>query len=231
MMHDPQSRTSANTARRHPSALPWLVVAALGAVWLLLGQHLAAQAGIHPVLTSGLPQAAAAGGGNTLQTAMAPPRRTTSRTARPQHPQTATATASPSARVPSAAPLAARAVAFALAQVGKPYEWGAEGPNTYDCSGLTWRAWTHAGLAWSRMTARDQWRWLHDTAHGHDVPATGPRAGDLLFYATDPNDPATIHHVAMAIGHGRMVEAYAPGFPVRVTPIRENGRFTAAFPG
>jgi len=108
--------------------------------------------------------------------------------------------------------------------------WGAEGPDAYDCSGLVWRAWSDAGLSWVRMAARDQWRFLHDTAHGQAVAAASLRAGDLLFYADDPHDPATIHHVAMDVGGGRMVEAYAEGVPVRVTPIRWDGMSAAVRP-
>ena len=55
----------------------------------------------------------------------------------------------------------ARAVAFALSQQGKPYEYGAEGPDAYDCSGVVWLAWQHAGLRWELMSAAAQWRWLH----------------------------------------------------------------------
>jgi len=119
-------------------------------------------------------------------------------------------------------------VAFALAQRGKPYRWGAEGPDAYDCSGLVWRAWRHAGLVWARMSAAEQWQWLYE--HGLDVPANGLRPGDLLFYANDPHDPASIHHVAMAIGRGRMVEAPEPRVSVRVRPLRYSGLFAAIRP-
>jgi cell wall-associated NlpC family hydrolase len=77
-----------------------------------------------------------------------------------------------------------RAVAVALAQQGKPYELGAEGPDADDCSGLTWLAWQHAGLGWERMSAAGQWQWLH---RGRDVPATQLHPGDLLFYANNPH--------------------------------------------
>jgi len=105
---------------------------------------------------------------------------------------------------------------------------GAEGPSVYDCSGLTWLAWQHAGLSWERMSAAGQWQWLHQ--RGHDVAANQLRAGDLVFYANDPSDPASIHHVAMAVGDGRVVEAPAPGIPVRVVPVRWDGLFAAARP-
>ncbi len=117
---------------------------------------------------------------------------------------------------------------FALAQQGKPYQWGAEGPDAYDCSGLTWLAWQHAGLSWERMSAAGQWQWLHH--RGRDVPATQLRPGDLLFYAGDPHDPASIHHVAMAIDGRRMVEAPQPGIPVRMVPVRWNGFYASARP-
>jgi cell wall-associated NlpC family hydrolase len=78
------------------------------------------------------------------------------------------------------------------------------------------------------MSAAGQWQWLHD--RGHDVPAKQVGPGDLLFYANNPHDPATIHHLAMAIGNGRMVEAPTPGIPVRVVPVRWAGLFAAARP-
>jgi cell wall-associated NlpC family hydrolase len=78
------------------------------------------------------------------------------------------------------------------------------------------------------MSAGGQWQWLHD--HGHDLPTTKVGPGDLLFYANDRSDPASIHHVAMAIDHGRMVEAPEPGVPVRVWPLRFSDLFAAARP-
>jgi cell wall-associated NlpC family hydrolase len=196
--------------RPRPPAWPWLLVAALGAAWLFVAQPRAEGAGIHLAITTGLPASAPT---TTVTTQPTPASRLTP-------PSTATR--------PSAS--AARAVAFALAQRGKPYVWGAEGPDAYDCSGLTFRAWQDAGLLWERMTAAGQWRYLRDPAHGHPVPASQLQPGDLLFYAADPHDPASIHHAAMAIGAGRMVEAYAPGVPVRTTSIRWSGFYAAARP-
>jgi cell wall-associated NlpC family hydrolase len=93
-------------------------------------------------------------------------------------------------------PRAARAVAFALAQRGKPYRWGAEGPGAFDCSGLTWAAWRAAGRTIPR-TAAGQLAGL-PRARGRLQP------GDLVIYRT--NGPSR-RHVAMVVGHGRMVEA------------------------
>jgi cell wall-associated NlpC family hydrolase len=106
-------------------------------------------------------------------------------------------------------PAAARAVAFALAQRGKPYRWGADGPDAFDCSGLTWAAWRAAGVAIPR-TAAGQLAGL---------PKVGGRIqpGDLLIYAS--NGPSR-RHVAMVVSSGRMVEALGRGVPVRSTGLR-----------
>jgi cell wall-associated NlpC family hydrolase len=105
----------------------------------------------------------------------------------------ATPTAPATRRPP---PRAARAVAFALAQRGKPYRWGAEGPGAYDCSGLTWAAWRAAGVPIPR-TAAGQLAGL-PRVRGRLRP------GDLIIYRT--NGPSR-RHVAMIVGRGRMVEA------------------------
>jgi cell wall-associated NlpC family hydrolase len=115
----------------------------------------------------------------------------------------------PAATAMAPAGVAARAVAFALAQRGKPYRWGAAGPDAFDCSGLTWAAWRRAGVTIPR-TAAGQLAAL--------PRATGPlRPGDLLVY---PSAGPSRRHVAMVIGPGRMVEARGTGIPVRVRPIR-----------
>ena len=114
---------------------------------------------------------------------------------------------------------AARAVAFALAQRGKPYRWGAQGPHAFDCSGLTWAAWRAAGVTIPR-TAAGQLAGL---------PRVRDRVqpGDLLIYRTD--GPSR-RHVAMVVGRGRMVEALGRGIPVRSTRIR-GGWLGAVRPG
>jgi cell wall-associated NlpC family hydrolase len=108
---------------------------------------------------------------------------------------------------------------WALSQLGKPYQWGAAGPYTYDCSGLTMEAWAHAGVQLLHYTG---YQWVE----GPHVPLDQLRRGDLLFYATNNSDPATIHHVGIYIGNGMMVDApftgafvridsiYAPGYPI-----------------
>jgi cell wall-associated NlpC family hydrolase len=116
-------------------------------------------------------------------------------------------------------PRAGRAVAFALAQRGKPYRWGAEGPHAFDCSGLTWAAWRAAGMTIPR-TAAGQLAGL-PRARGR------LQAGDLVIYAS--RGPSR-RHVAMVVGRGRMVEAPGRGIPVRSTSLR-TGYLGAVRPG
>jgi cell wall-associated NlpC family hydrolase len=97
-------------------------------------------------------------------------------------------------------PLAKAAVAFAKAQTGKPYKWGATGPASYDCSGLVLAAYRAAGLTTPRVAA-DQY------GTGKSVPLDQAQAGDLLFYASDVAKPATIYHVVIYVGAGQIVDA------------------------
>jgi peptidoglycan DL-endopeptidase CwlO len=133
----------------------------------------------------------------------------------------------PAGATPAVSPQAAVAVAYARGQIGKPYAWGAEGPGAFDCSGLTWAAWHHAGLGWQRMTAAQQWHSLR----AHEVIRAHLRPGDLVFYAWRLGDWQSIHHVGLYVGYGLMVEAPRPGAPVRLASINRGGWFGAARPG
>ncbi|MEV5601653.1 NlpC/P60 family protein [Streptomyces sp. NPDC052299] len=97
-----------------------------------------------------------------------------------------------------AGPLGKKAVAFATAQIGKPYVWGAEGPKSYDCSGLTSQAWAAAGRPIPR-TSQEQWRLLPHIA------IKDMRPGDLIIYHADAT------HVGMYVGNGQIVHAPRPG--------------------
>jgi cell wall-associated NlpC family hydrolase len=97
----------------------------------------------------------------------------------------------------------AKAVEVAMAQVGKPYSWGGNGPNSFDCSGLTSFAWAQAGVDLPR-TSRDQY------AGTTRISRSDLRPGDLVFYHSP------VSHVAMYIGDGRVVEAPNSGNNVRV---------------
>ncbi|AWI28458.1 C40 family peptidase [Streptomyces tirandamycinicus] len=90
------------------------------------------------------------------------------------------------------------AVAFATEQIGKPYVWGAEGPGSYDCSGLTSQAWAAAGRGIPR-TSQEQWRLLPR------VDIKDMRPGDLIIYHADAS------HVGMYVGDGAIVHAPRPG--------------------
>jgi cell wall-associated NlpC family hydrolase len=105
---------------------------------------------------------------------------------------------------------AAAAVSVAEAQIGKPYVWGAAGPNSFDCSGLVMYAYAHAGVSIDHFTG-DQWN------EGAHLRRDHLRPGDLVFFAYDTSNPATIHHVGMYIGNGEMVEAPHTGANVQIS--------------
>jgi cell wall-associated NlpC family hydrolase len=109
---------------------------------------------------------------------------------------------------------ARKAVAVALAQLGSPYVWGASGPGTFDCSGLTSFAYAAAAVTIPRVS-RAQFAGYasHPVDPLHLVP------GDLVFFADTPTNPATIHHVGVYIGKGLMVEAPHTGAVVRISSI------------
>lgn len=98
------------------------------------------------------------------------------------------------------------AVQFALAQVGKPYVFGAAGPGSYDCSGLTMAAWQAAGVSLPHSAA-DQYN------YGHHVSRDQLQPGDLIFFYQP------IGHVTIYIGGGLMVSAPTEGEPVAVVPL------------
>ncbi|MET9537852.1 NlpC/P60 family protein [Streptomyces sp. NPDC006553] len=118
-------------------------------------------------------------------------------------------------RTPSGA--GAEALRFAVGQIGKPYEWGAEGPETYDCSGLTQQAWAAAGLEVPR-TSQEQWATLPR------VPLAELRPGDLVVYFPGAT------HVAVYLGEGLVVQAPRPGGKVKVSPIAANPLLGAVRP-
>jgi peptidoglycan DL-endopeptidase CwlO len=111
---------------------------------------------------------------------------------------------SPAPSAPSTRQSAQVAVDTALAQVGKPYQWGGGGPNSFDCSGLTSYAWRAAGVSLPH-SSRMQYGATRRISRGDLQP------GDLIFFGSP------IHHVAMYIGNGNVVEASRSGVPVRTS--------------
>ncbi|OIK03025.1 glycoside hydrolase [Streptomyces sp. MUSC 14] len=105
---------------------------------------------------------------------------------------------------------AEKALAFARAQIGKPYVWGATGPGSYDCSGLTQAAWKAAGVSLPRTT--------YDQVNaGTTVSLADARPGDLIFFYDD------ISHVGLYIGNGMMIHAPKPGAYVREESVYYGG--------
>ncbi|MFD8374820.1 NlpC/P60 family protein [Streptomyces sp. NPDC059688] len=101
---------------------------------------------------------------------------------------------------------AAKAIAFARAQVGKPCVWGATGPDSYDCSSLTLAAWRAAGVELPRAA--------HQQAlAGAPVTLAGLEPGDLVLFFDDDR------HVGLHVGDGMMVHAPGPGSTIREESI------------
>ena len=119
--------------------------------------------------------------------------------------------------------IAAGALAAARSRLGDPYVWGATGPNTFDCSGLTQWSYAHVGIQLPRVAA-DQWN------AGPHVTLSELEPGDLLFWATDLANPATIHHVAMYLGNGMMIAAPHTGDVVKIQPVYMSGYIGATRP-
>jgi cell wall-associated NlpC family hydrolase len=99
-----------------------------------------------------------------------------------------------------------KALAFARSQTGKPYVWGASGPDSYDCSGLTQAAWKAAGVTLPRTT------W-DQVKIGTQVSVASAQPGDLVFFYDD------ISHVGLYLGDGMMIHAPKPGAYVREESI------------
>jgi cell wall-associated NlpC family hydrolase len=110
----------------------------------------------------------------------------------------------------------ASVIAFARAQIGKPYLWGGTGPDAFDCSGLVMMAYRAAGVDIPR-TSQVQWTWGPKVAPGHEQP------GDLAFFAGADGTTTSPGHVGLVIGHGLMIEAYSTGFPIRIASYGGRG--------
>jgi cell wall-associated NlpC family hydrolase len=108
------------------------------------------------------------------------------------------------------------AIGFARQQIGKPYVFGATGPDAFDCSGLVMMAYRAAGIFIPR-TSEQQWSW------GPQVPAGQEQPGDLVFFAGSDGTLTSPGHVGLVIGQGEMIEAYATGFPIRISRYGPGG--------
>jgi cell wall-associated NlpC family hydrolase len=122
---------------------------------------------------------------------------------------------------PAAAPVsggAAAAVAYAMAQVGDSYVYGAVGPDSFDCSGLTMAAWAQAGVALPHSSGAQM-------GSGTPVSIDALQPGDLVFYYSP------VSHVGMYIGNGQLVHAANPSTDVQVTSVSSMPISGAVRPG
>ncbi|MEP6695250.1 MAG: NlpC/P60 family protein [Pseudonocardiales bacterium] len=104
---------------------------------------------------------------------------------------------------------ALKALRTAYAQIGKPYQWGGAGPNSFDCSGLTMYSWRAGGVSLPH-SSRMQY------SSGPHVARSALQPGDLLFFGSP------IHHVAMYVGNGQMIHAPNFGMNVQISPIQSD---------
>jgi cell wall-associated NlpC family hydrolase len=147
-----------------------------------------------------------------VPTTTGPPATTTSTTTSsstqtaPSTTTTTTPTTPPSHNTP--APGWNVAVHYAYAQLGKPYQWGGAGPDSFDCSGLTMMAWAAAGVYFPHL-AQDQYDMTER------IPLSDALPGDLIFYGT----PDDVYHVGIYIGGGQMIDAPETGEDVSISSI------------
>lgn len=111
----------------------------------------------------------------------------------------------PTASAPGAGAQAAGAINFAETQLGKPYVYGAQGPDSWDCSSLTQAAYKSIGVNLPRTT-------FQQVNVGQDVPVDKTQAGDLLFYPD-------VSHVVMSLGNGTVIEAPHTGDVVKIEAL------------
>jgi cell wall-associated NlpC family hydrolase len=124
----------------------------------------------------------------------------------------------PSSPAPGGSGGASTAVRWAYKELGKPYQWGAAGPDSFDCSGLTQYVWGKAGVYLDHYTG-SQWN------EGRHVSRSQLQPGDLVFFGSD------LHHVGIYIGNGDMIEAPHTGANVRISPYYRSDYAGAVRPG
>jgi peptidoglycan DL-endopeptidase CwlO len=109
------------------------------------------------------------------------------------------------------------AVALAMKELGKPYQWGATGPDSFDCSGLCYYVYGKLGINLPRVSRDMYWAGMH-------VNRSQLKPGDLVFFSYD-GGPGGIHHVGMYIGDGHFIEAPHSGDVVKISTLGDRGDF------
>ncbi|HWH25694.1 MAG TPA: NlpC/P60 family protein [Pseudolysinimonas sp.] len=119
---------------------------------------------------------------------------------------------------PPTADAVAQAIGFARAQIGDEYQLNGEGPDVWDCSGLTKFSYASAGVYIGTHSATNQYNRM--SSEGRLVAVSAMQAGDLLYYSVGGSIAATKYHTAIYVGGGQMIEAPRPGVPVRQVAVR-----------
>jgi len=206
-----QAQAAAAQALAGVQALQLTLQAEQKTINALIGKQQAALATTAATQAQAAAQAAA-----TVQVSRSQPR-----TALPATRATLAKAAAPAAAVPVAAvpavanSKAAAVLRYAYAQLGKPYRWGAAGARTFDCSGLTMRAWAAAGVAISHNAAAQ----YYSTRH---VARSALQPGDLVYFGRP------IHHVGIYIGGGRFIEAPYTGADIRISNLSARHDYAGA---
>ena len=119
---------------------------------------------------------------------------------------------------PTPNPGAATAIAAAMRQLGKPYVFGTNGPDTFDCSGLTQRAWAKAGVAMDHYTGSQANQFPR-------ISVDQLQPGDLVFFNVD------LGHMGMYIGNDQIIQAPRTGDVVKITTLNRGNVVVAVRPG
>ena len=114
-------------------------------------------------------------------------------------------------------------VSWAEQQLGKPYQWGAAGPGSFDCSGLTMAALAQAGITVPH-NANAQWQ----QTKAHPVAGNQLAPGDLVFYAGPDGSLTAPGHVGIYVGNGEIIDAPDPGANVRFDPLTSISGYVGA---
>ena len=115
--------------------------------------------------------------------------------------------AKPTGPPPAVSGQAGKAVTYAWNQLGKPYKWGAAGPSSFDCSGLTMMSWNAAGISLPHNAA-SQWK----SSHVSHISRAQLAPGDLVFYSG-------LSHVGIYIGNNQIIHAPTTGKNVQIAPV------------